>query len=63
LIEVQRPGYPPCRRLLAGFEISSVGFLVTVSEDVLDERPDEQIGTTVYRHVNIAVAPSTPSRS
>jgi len=48
---------------LGGFEISSVRFLVTVSEDVLAERPDEVSGDVTYRHVNIAVAPSTPSRT
>lgn len=46
---------------LAGFEISTVRFLVTVSKDVLDERPDEVRGGVTYRHVNIAVAPRTPS--
>jgi hypothetical protein len=48
---------------LAGFEISSVRFLVTVSEDMLDEKQDETIGAAAYRHVNIAVNPTTPSRS
>jgi hypothetical protein len=47
---------------LAGFEISSVRFLVTVSDDVLIEVPDEVVGGVTYRHVNIAVAPRTPSR-
>jgi hypothetical protein len=48
---------------LAGFEISSVRFLVTVSDDVLAERDDELVDNVTYRHVNIAVDPSTPSRS
>ena len=48
---------------LAGFEISSVRFLVTVSLDVLDEKPDETIGAVTYRHINVAVDPSTPSHS
>jgi hypothetical protein len=48
---------------LAGFEISSVRFLVTVSEDVFPERDDELINGVTYRHVNIAVAPSSPSQS
>lgn len=35
----------------------------TVSEGVLDEKPDELLGSVTYRHVNIAVAPNTPSHS
>ncbi len=47
---------------LAGFEIPSMRFLGIVSEDVLDERPDELLGPVKYRHVNIAVNPSMLSR-
>jgi hypothetical protein len=48
---------------LAGFEISSVRFLMTVSQDWLDEKQDEMIGRHTYRHVNIVVDPSAPSRT
>lgn len=52
-----------CAGLLAGFEIASLRFLVTVSKDHVVERADLQEGSTAYRHINIAVAPSVPSRS
>jgi hypothetical protein len=48
---------------LAGFEISSVRFLVTISEDVLVERDDDQDDNVTYRHINVAVSPSVPSHS
>jgi hypothetical protein len=49
--------------LLAGFQISSVRFLVTVSTDHIGQRDDELVDRVVYRHFNIAVAPSVPSAS
>lgn len=47
---------------LAGFELSSVRFLILVSEDRLAPPPDVLEGGVVYRYVNVAVRPKVPSR-
>ena len=48
--------------LLAGFEISRLRILVTISEKHVEEQGDVQDGGVAYRHVT-SRSPSTPSRS
>lgn len=47
---------------LGGFELRSHRYAVVVSNDRLTEPPDIVEGPTRYRHINIAVNPSTPSK-
>jgi hypothetical protein len=48
--------------LLAGFELTTVRYVVLVSLDRLAPIPDRRGKTATYRHINIAVQPSVPSR-
>lgn len=49
--------------ILAGIELRSTRFLVVVSQDHLTMPHDIDVGGVRYRHINIAVDPSTPSRA
>ena len=49
--------------VLAGFELGSRRYIVLVSEKNLNMPRDIIDGEIIYRHVNIAVDPDTPSRS
>lgn len=49
--------------LLAGFEVKSPRYLVLVSEDLIQPPADVIQGDVTYRHINIAVKPSPPSKS
>lgn len=49
--------------VLAGFELGSRRYLVLVSEKNLNTPQDIIDGEIIYRHVNIAVNPDTPSRA
>jgi hypothetical protein len=48
---------------LAGIELASYRYVVLVSERHLHPPPDVPDAGIVYRHINIAVDPITPSRS
>jgi hypothetical protein len=48
--------------VLAGVELQSVRYAVTVGSDRADLRADSLEGAVVFRHVHIAVAPSSPSK-
>lgn len=47
---------------LAGIELSKYRYLVIVSEDRVTMPPDNYDSDVIYRHINIAVHPSTPSK-
>jgi hypothetical protein len=47
---------------LAEIELAGYRYLVLVSRKRISERVDQQVGSVLYRHVNIAVDPDTPSR-
>ncbi|MFQ6083261.1 MAG: hypothetical protein ACE5WD_07875 [Candidatus Aminicenantia bacterium] len=47
--------------ILAGFELEKYRYLVLVSEDVIKMPPEIEDGDTIYRYINIAVDPKTPS--
>ncbi len=47
--------------ILAGIELATVRYLVVVSERQIQLQPDEQKGDILYRKINIAVDPRTPS--
>jgi len=49
--------------ILGGVELADSRFIIAVSEDRLSMPPDSNAGGIMYRRRNIAVAPSTPSRS
>lgn len=49
--------------VLGGFELAQYRYLVIVSERVLQLPPDESVGDIRYRHINIAVDPSAPSKA
>lgn len=48
---------------LAGFELSTIRYLVIVTEDRMKMPADPKQGDVLYRIINIAVRPSTPSAS
>lgn len=48
---------------LAGFELSTIRYLVVVTEDRLTMPTDPQQGDIFYRIINVPVRPSTPSKS
>lgn len=47
--------------VLSAVELRRQRYIVLVSKDRLPPIPDEHDGDIVYRHVNVAIAPSTPS--
>lgn len=47
--------------ILAGFELSSYRYIIIVSEEQEEMPSDNVQGIITYRHVNIAVKPSSPS--
>lgn len=47
--------------VLAGVELTTVRYVVVVSSQHVEEPADMQDGTVIYRHINIAVDPETPS--
>lgn len=49
--------------VLGGTELRQYRYLVLVSKNWLRKTPDIQEGDTVYRHVNIAVDPQSPSEA
>jgi hypothetical protein len=49
--------------VLGGIELRQYRYLVLVSEDRLPETPDIREGGIVYRHINIAVDPKSPSQA
>lgn len=49
--------------ILSGFELAGYRYLVIVSKNVLDIPEDIREGDVIYRYVNIAVDPLTPSKS
>lgn len=60
----QAKRYSSASGSLAGFELSSRRFLVMVSKDLLPNIPDPHIdGSVTYECINIAVDPSTPSKT
>ena len=44
-------------------ELASYRYLVMVSKDVIDMPVDVREGDVIYRYINIAVDPFTPSKS
>ena len=50
------------RGILAGFEVASPRYLVMVSQDHLEIPPTREDNGVLYENLNIAVAPSSPSR-
>jgi hypothetical protein len=48
---------------LSGVELRGYRFLVVVSERQAAAIPDVEIGGVLYRHINIAIEPQTPSVS
>lgn len=49
--------------ILAGFELASYRYLVIISKDVLEMPQDIRGDDTIYRYINVAVDPKTPSKS
>ena len=49
--------------VLATTELAAYRYAVVVSEDVLARPPDVSENGIIYRHVNIAVVPRSPSKS
>ena len=49
--------------VLAGVELTTVRYAVVVSSQRVEEPADMQDGTVVYRHINVAVDPETPSKA
>jgi hypothetical protein len=49
--------------VLAGSELTAFRYLVVVSSHCITEPPDLPDGAVVYRHINIAVDPTTPSKT
>lgn len=47
---------------LSGVELAGYRYAVVVTERRIEVPPDVESGSVVYRHVNIAVNPQTPSR-
>ncbi len=48
---------------MGGFELSSYAYIILVSDDRLPQMPGNiQEANLTYRHINIAVNPSTPSQ-
>jgi hypothetical protein len=47
---------------LAGFELRSMRYAVTVGIDRVSPRPDQRDGGVTLRHVHIAIAPRPPSK-
>ena len=52
-----------CTGLLAGFELQRYRYLVLVSKDHVPSPEDELDGSFTYRHINVAISPSSPSRA
>jgi hypothetical protein len=52
-----------CRGHLAGFELHRYRYLVLVTKDVVGIPNDEIDGDFTYRHINIAISPSSPSQT
>jgi hypothetical protein len=48
---------------LAGFELSTYRYLVFVSKNRLPQLPDRNEAGVIYRYINIAVNPATPSKA
>lgn len=48
--------------ILAGFELERCRYLVLVSKDSLSLSDDRIVQGITYRHVNIAISPSAPSK-
>jgi hypothetical protein len=49
--------------ILAGLELTAYRFAVVVSKDYVPVPDDVKVNGTTFRHVNIAVEPSTPSKA
>lgn len=49
--------------VLGGSELTTYRYLVVVSENQITVPPDKIEDAVTYRHINIAVTPSTPSRT
>ena len=49
--------------VLAGIELTTVRYAVVVSSQYVDRPADAQVGTAVYRHINIATDPETPAKA
>ncbi|MDO9058436.1 MAG: hypothetical protein Q7U92_05360, partial [Bradyrhizobium sp.] len=47
--------------ILAGVELASHRYLVVVTKKQVQLPPDETEGAVIYRHINIAVEPQSPS--
>ena len=47
--------------ILGGIELATYRFIVLVSEKQLDDITDEEQDGVIYRHINIAVKPESPS--
>jgi hypothetical protein len=48
--------------VLAGVELTTVRYAVVVSLEQITEPDDEPDGAVIYRHINVAVDPETPSK-
>jgi hypothetical protein len=48
---------------LAGFELQNIRYLVLVTEDSADCPNDITEGDVIYKHINIAIHPSPPSKT
>jgi len=48
---------------LAGFELQRYRYLVLVSKDYVSRPADELVDGSTYRHIDIAISPSSPSRA
>lgn len=49
--------------LLAGFDLRAVRYVIIVTEDRARPPDDDAVGDTIYRYLNVAVAPSSPHDS
>jgi hypothetical protein len=49
--------------ILAGFEVASPRYLVMVSDDYLEMPRPREDGEVFYEHLNVAVSPSSPSKT
>lgn len=48
--------------ILAGLELASYRYAVVITKNIVDTLSDKQVDGVIYRHINIAVEPRSPSR-
>ena len=59
--QAREQSYHYSRSALAGIELSSIRFIILVSEKRKSKPPDFNYDGVIYKHINIAVDPDSPS--